>query len=172
MLQLWGFVTVVCAHVCVCVAPAVSELLMLQAEKGTSFFSVGERWFVTWLWLKLGLQIFSGWVSCDGAGSPRVCCAAYAVCKQSTECVQSVCVCVKCVLLPGAVPLHRVLFDLASVYLSTLRLSPAVPSPSQQDQLHHMPVSSLKPDVNSHHPRAWWRNFKLLCFSNNEEPVC
>lgn len=29
------------AHVCV--APAVSELLMLQAEKGTSFFSVGER---------------------------------------------------------------------------------------------------------------------------------
>lgn len=48
----------------------------------------------------------------------------------------------------------RVLFDLASVYLSTLRLSPAVPSPSQQDQLHHMPVSSLKPDANSRHPRA------------------
>lgn len=157
---------------CVCVAPAVSELLMLQAEKGTSFFSVGERWFVTWLWLKLGLQIFSGWVSCDGAGSPRVCCAAYAVCKQSTECVQSVCVFVLNVSCCPELFHCRVLFDLASVYLSTLCLSPAVPSPSQQDQLHHMPVSSLKPDANSRHPRAWWRNFKLLYFSNNEEPVC
>lgn len=136
MLQLWGFVTVVCAHVCVCVAPAVSELLMLQAEKGTSFFSVGERWFVTWLWLKLGLQIFSGWVSCDGAGSPRVCCAAYAVCKQSTECVQSVCVCVKCVLLPRAVPLQSFIW---------LGICLLVHTPPQPGHAQPFPAGSATP---------------------------